>query len=76
MPGGGTVSPLPIAGHVHKGGSMEGVLASFGLKKLVLLAGLFGGAISAGLLPGPLAALSALWKRLLWPVRGFLWMSR
>lgn len=42
---------------------IDTALAALGLKKLVVLAGLLGGGISAGLLPGPLAALGALWKR-------------
>jgi len=37
---------------------MEAWLSAFGLKKAVLLAGFLGGAISGGLLPGPLSVLS------------------
>jgi hypothetical protein len=44
--------------------AIDAVLAALGLKKLAVLAGLLGGGISAGLLPGPLALLGALWKRL------------
>lgn len=44
---------------------IDAFLAALGLKKLVVLAGLLGGGISAGLLPGPLALLGAWWKRLL-----------
>lgn len=42
---------------------IDTVLAALGLKKLVVMAGLLGGGISAGLLPGPLSVLGALWKR-------------
>lgn len=37
---------------------MEALLSAFGLKKAVLLAGFLGGAISGGLLPGPLSVLA------------------
>lgn len=39
-------------------------LTALGIKKAVAVAGLLGGAISAGVMPGVLSALGALWKRL------------
>lgn len=38
---------------------LEAALQFLGLKKLPFLAGLLGGAISAGVMPGPLAALTS-----------------
>jgi hypothetical protein len=44
---------------------LEGVMAALGLKASTSwLAGLVGGGISAGVMPGPLAALAAAWKRI------------
>lgn len=43
---------------------LDAALAAVGLKKLVVLAGLLGGCISGGVMPGPLSILGALWKRL------------
>lgn len=45
-------------------GALESILSALGLKKAVVLAGMFGGAISGALLPGPLVILEALWLRL------------
>jgi hypothetical protein len=42
---------------------LETLFSALGLKKVVVLAGLLGGAISGGIMPGPLAVLQALWAR-------------
>lgn len=44
---------------------MDVLLGALGLKKLVVLAGFVGGAISGGVMPGALAVLDRLWKRVL-----------
>lgn len=46
-------------------GAIESVLAWLGLKKVVVIAGLFGGGISAAVLPGPLVVLTKTWTRVL-----------
>lgn len=46
-------------------GSIDAVLAAFGLKEVVIVAGFVGGAISAMVMPGVLATVDALWKRVL-----------
>jgi len=43
--------------------AIETALSALGLKKAVVLAGLLGGAISGGIMPGPLDALRTLWAR-------------
>ena len=44
---------------------LESILSALGLKKATVLAGLLGGAISGAVMPGPLAALQAIWARAL-----------
>lgn len=43
---------------------LDAFLAAIGVKKAIAFAGLLGGAISAGVMPGVLIALGALWKRI------------
>lgn len=43
----------------------DAFLAGLGIKKVLAIAGLLGGAISGGVMPGVLGALGALWKRVL-----------
>ena len=44
---------------------IDNVLLWLGLKKAVVIAGIIGGAISAGVMPGALAALNGMWQRML-----------
>lgn len=44
---------------------LDAFLAWVGVKKALAIAGLLGGAISGGVMPGVLASLDAIWKRVL-----------
>lgn len=43
---------------------MDNLLIWFAAKKAVLLAGMFGGGISGGVMPGALASLQSIWIRI------------
>lgn len=44
---------------------LDAFLAAIGIKKVLAVAGLVGGAISGGIMPGVLGALEGWWKRVL-----------
>lgn len=49
---------------------LESILSAVGLNKSAMLAGLIGGGIAGGVLPGPLAALMWYWRILVGAVCG------